>query len=109
MAGAVLSVHVPRDLARFAFRVLLAHAANPDGLTDFELASLVRGQQNSAGKRRGELMAQGYILRTEGRRPAPSGSTAIVWKITETGLALAELMIERNDPGMPPLPSRAAP
>jgi hypothetical protein len=76
-------------------RVLLTHAANPAGLTDFELASLVGRQQTSAGKRRGELMAQGYILPTEGHRPAPSGSAAIVWRITETGLALARLIARR--------------
>lgn len=77
-------------------RVLFAHGANPDGLTDFELAVLVGRQQTSAGKRRGELMAQGYILPTDTHRPAPSGSAAIVWKITETGLALARLMIDRT-------------
>ena len=76
-------------------RVLFAHAANPNGLTDFELGVLVGRQQTSAGKRRGELMAQGYILPTEGHRPAPSGSSAIVWRITETGLALARLMARR--------------
>lgn len=68
---------------------LLAHAARPDGLTDFELADVMARQQTSAGKRRGELRDMGYIEQTKERRPAPSGSPAIVWKITAGGLVVA--------------------
>lgn len=78
-------------------RVLFAHAANPDGLTDFELASLVNSQQNSAGKRRHELRNDGYIEQSQFHRAAPSGATAIVWRITETGLELARVMIEQQE------------
>lgn len=60
-------------------RALLAHQAHPDGLTDFELAELMGRQQTSAGKRRGELAAQGLIRDSGRRRPAPSGAKAIVW------------------------------
>jgi hypothetical protein len=60
-------------------RALLAHRAHPDGLTDFELAELMGRQQTSAGKRRGELVAQGLICDSGRRRPAPSGAKAIVW------------------------------
>lgn len=67
-------------------RVALAiHAQEPSGLTDFELAELMRRQQTSAGKRRGELRDLGLIEATQERRPAPSGSAAIVWRITELG------------------------
>jgi len=52
----------------------------PQGLTDYELAALVGLQQNSAGKRRGELRDAGFVEDTGERRPAPSGSLAIVWR-----------------------------
>lgn len=60
------------------------------GLTDFELAVYMNRQQTSAGKRRGELRDNALIAATEERRPAPSGSLAIVWKITEAGITEAE-------------------
>lgn len=74
--------------------VLLAHSKHPDGLTDFELAGVVHRQQTSAGKRRGELRDLGLIASTDVRRPAPSGSPAIVWKITDSGLKEAAKMEE---------------
>jgi hypothetical protein len=75
----------PTSRARDLGMVLAAHRAHPDGLTDFELAALVGRQQTSAGKRRGELRDMSLIEATELRRPAPSGSPAIVWRITERG------------------------
>ena len=69
--------------------VLLTHAARLDGLTDFELAAIMDRQQTSVGKRRGELRDLGLIADSSTRRPAPSGSAAIVWRITAAGLALA--------------------
>ncbi len=70
--------------------VLLAHAKYRQGLTDFELAGLYGRQQTSLGKRRGELRNAGYIEATPDKRPAPSGSAAIVWRITFAGLTLAK-------------------
>lgn len=70
--------------------VLSIHARHPAGLTDFELADIMRRQQTSVGKRRGELRDAGLIEATELRRFAPSGSLAIVWKITEAGKAEAQ-------------------
>lgn len=70
---------------------LRAHAQHPEGLTDFELGKLIGRQQTSAGKRRGELRDAGLIETTDARRPAPSGSPAIVWRITPAGLAEARL------------------
>lgn len=69
--------------------VLRIHAKYQDGLTDFELAHIMRRQQTSAGKRRGELRDLGLIAPTDLRRPAPSGSPSIVWKITADGIATA--------------------
>ena len=63
-------------------RALQVHRANPDGLTDYELADLMGRQQNSAGKRRGELVELGYVVDSGTRRPAPSGAKAIVWRVT---------------------------
>jgi len=68
---------------------LRIHSLHPDGLTDFELGDIMRRQQTSAGKRRGELRDMGLIEDSGGRRPAPSGSSAIVWRITPHGMALA--------------------
>lgn len=51
----------------------------PAGLTDYELADLTGLQQNSAGKRRGELRDAGLVADTGNRRPGPSGSSCIVW------------------------------
>lgn len=55
-------------------------AAYPNGLTDYELGAQLGLQQNSAGKRRGELRDAGFVEDTGQRRPAPSGSLAIVWR-----------------------------
>ena len=65
-------------------RVLAMHRAHPDGLTDFELGELLGLQQTSAGKRRGELRDRGYIENSGLKRPAPSGSMAIVWRAVGT-------------------------
>lgn len=61
-------------------RVLATLRSHPDGLTDFELAECLGLQQTSAGKRRGELRDKGLVEDTGLRRPAPSGSLAIVWR-----------------------------
>lgn len=55
-------------------------AAGARGLTDFELAALTGIAQTSIGVRRKELLRAGYVEATELRRPAPSGSAAIVWR-----------------------------
>jgi hypothetical protein len=77
-----------RDLRRRAgdrIRALEVHFIFPYGLTDFELGDRMGRQQTSAGKRRGELRDLGLIADGQFCRPAPSGSPAIVWVITETG------------------------
>lgn len=71
-------------------RVLLALAAvGARGLTDFELETQTGIKQTSCGKRRKELVDAGLVERTDLRRPAPSGSQAIVWCITPTGAGKA--------------------
>ena len=61
----------------------LARAA--DGLTDFELAQRTGIQQTSIGKRRGELVRMGLAESAGTTRPAPSGSPAMVWRVTARG------------------------
>lgn len=73
---------------------LLAHKRSPSGLTDFELGDRIARQQTSAGKRRGELRDAGLIADSKTRRPAPSGSSAIVWCITTLGEKAAEDIIK---------------
>jgi hypothetical protein len=68
------------DRAR-ALRAL--REAGAEGLTDYELAERIGRQQNSAGKRRGELRDRGLVTDSGRRRPAPSGASAIVWVAVE--------------------------
>jgi hypothetical protein len=82
---------VGRDTDR-AKALLCHYDKRIDGLTDYELADLMGRQQNSAGKRRTELRDSGMVEDTGMRRPAPSGSPCIVWRITSFGIALAEGM-----------------
>lgn len=67
-------IKAARVLARF-----------PEGLTDFELAEKTGVAQTSIGKRRFELGEAGYVEDAGLKRPAPSGSPAKVWRITEAG------------------------
>lgn len=85
----------PLIRSRDRMAALRAHAANPRGLTDHELADLMQRQQTSAGKRRGELRDIGMIEQTDERRAAPSGSSAIVWRITEIGHEFAKGVAEK--------------
>jgi len=72
-------------------RTLVLSCLSRRDMTDYELATETGFQQNSIGKRRGECMAVGYVtakLDTNNqpiKRPAPSGSKAIVWCITPEG------------------------
>lgn len=60
-------------------------------LTDFELASRTGLQQTSIGKRRKDCQDAGLVtnlLKETGekvKRPAPSGSSALVWTLTDKG------------------------
>lgn len=72
------------------------HCRGLDGMTDYELAARLHKQQNSAGKRRGELRDHGYIEDTPIRRAAPSNALCIVWRITPAGAAMARLF-ERQE------------
>lgn len=64
-----------------------ALARHADGLTDFDLAAITGKAQTSIGKRRGELAKAGLVIATTERRASPSGSPAIVWKVTPQGVA----------------------
>lgn len=67
--------------------VLRIHQRHTSGLTDFELAELAGRQQTSLGVRRGDLCKAGLIRNSGLRRPAPSGTNATVWVITDLGRA----------------------
>ena len=60
-------------------------------LTDFELAIATNVQQTSIGKRRGECVAAGWVEANTDqhgnkvKRPTPSGSMALTWRITSLG------------------------
>ena len=79
---------------------LRLHYSHPEGLTDFELARLSGLAQTSIGKRRGDLMNPKYfpaplIEKTGETRPAPSGSPARVYRITDAGLTFYARESER--------------
>ena len=69
--------------------LLALHEYGP--MTDFELADVTGLQQNSIGKRRKDCQDAGFVdfLRDEDgvkvKRPAPSGSKALVWKLSIAG------------------------
>lgn len=75
-----------KNAARHRDIALTAHFAHPQGLTDFELAALVRISQPSIGKRRLDLQRDGCIEYANRNRPAPSGSPARVYRITAKGI-----------------------
>jgi hypothetical protein len=56
--------------------------AGAQGKTDFELAEELGGLQTSLGVRRGELVKLGLVENSGTRRNSPSGSPAIVWRVT---------------------------
>lgn len=66
--------------------VLEALAARPDA-TDFELAAHAHLRENSASKRRLELVRLGFAEFAGCYRLAPSGSKAMVWRVTDAGVA----------------------
>ena len=75
--------------------VLWTMASSGNGLTDFDLASRTGWQQTSIGKRRGECVEAGWVevATCEGikvKRQSPSGSMALVWRITPAGRQFLE-------------------
>jgi len=74
-----------------AHRMLALQALSQGAMTDFELADVTRLQQNSIGKRRKDCQDAGLVTvlkDSDGnnvKRPAPSGSKALVWTLTEKG------------------------
>ena len=67
--------------------------------TDHELAAYTGIQQNSIGKRRGECVEKGLVKASGRRRPAPSGSNATVWMLTEAGRDLALMLAVKRGSG----------
>jgi hypothetical protein len=82
-AAAAAAVRAGTDRA-LALRALAR--AGDRGLTDFELEAATRIKQTSIGKRRGELVKSGYVEFAGAKRMAPSGTPAMVWRVTERGL-----------------------
>lgn len=83
VAAADAAHNAPTNRAR-ALEAL--RQAGENGLTDFELAAVVNVAQTSIGVRRKELQRAGLVEAVMGpdgrtlKRPAPSGSLAIVWR-----------------------------
>ena len=91
------------NLNKDRVRALEVHGRNPDGLTDYELAAITGKQQNSIGKRRGELCDYGFAEEKvpQTKRKAPSGSLCLVWSITASGVLLDQHLRQlRRDAAM---------
>jgi hypothetical protein len=79
-----------------AHRRLAINALSIKPMTDYELAAFTRLQQNSIGKRRKDCQDAGLVevFKDENgnnvKRPAPSGSKALVWTLTVLGYQFAE-------------------
>lgn len=69
----------PRKDHEDVLRVLAEFGAS----TDFEISAHLGRVATSVGKRRGELRDAGLVIDSGERRPSPSGSSAIVWKLRE--------------------------
>jgi predicted ArsR family transcriptional regulator len=65
-------------------RVLEAIAG---GYTDEEVSDITGMPGNTVRPRRVELIGMGLVARTERTRPTRSGRRAIVWDVTDKGLA----------------------
>lgn len=70
------------------------YAAGNDGLTDYELAIALDVLRTSAGKRRHELACIELVVDSGQRRETDTGTTAIVWRITDHGA----LVFNAGDP-----------
>lgn len=80
-----------------------------DGLTDYDLERISGRQQNSFGKRRGELVEMGFIVAVEDpaepgkilTRPNPKTTAPCnVWRITDLGLEACEMLDEMERDGL---------
>lgn len=80
---AAIQNYPKRETHRFIALDLLAR----DSLTDFELAERAHIQPTSIGKRRKELEQAGFVEYAGFNRPSPTGSAAMVWRITSAGFA----------------------
>jgi hypothetical protein len=65
-------------------------AAGEFGATDYELSQELQVLRTTAGKRRGELVADGLVERTDKRRMTDTFTSAAVWKASEDGLRVAQ-------------------
>lgn len=54
-----------------------------DGLSDYELHKILGGLLYTIAPRRGELLRSGWIVDSGKRRKTNSGSTAIVWTLSD--------------------------
>lgn len=86
LAAKAAQAHFTADEAT-ALRI---HAQHSAGLTDFELADLAHIPQTSIGVRRKALQRRGYVEDSGVKRPSPTRSPAIVWRITARGLQAAQ-------------------
>lgn len=72
-------------------------------LTDYELSARTGLQQNSIGKRRKDCQDAGLVdfyyndLGAKVKRPAPSGSLALVWAIKPEGIAFLKAYDEVSE------------
>lgn len=69
------------------------YRAGSNGLTDDEGGRLMDGDRLDFGRRRFELVENGWVEKTTKRRPTPRGRMAVVWEVTEGGRLAYERVI----------------
>jgi hypothetical protein len=77
------------------FVYLLGRGAT--GATDYEIGAALAILRTSAGKRRKELCEMDLVEKSGDRRHTDTGSTAIVWRVTQ--IALSEASAVRAEEG----------
>lgn len=73
----------PEHRASLTDRIIAAHQAHLDGLTDSELCALIADRHEGTVKTcRSRLMREGFFYDTDTTRPNERGRPEIVWRLT---------------------------
>lgn len=72
-------------------------AAGDYGCTDWELSCALGSLRTTAGKRRKELQDAGLCERTDRRRMTDTGTSAVVWRVSDLGRQVASALQETED------------
>jgi hypothetical protein len=92
---AAVGVATRRDAQKLRVLQELAEAGD-EGRTDYELGLVLQILRTSAGKRRKELLEHGLVRDSRRRRNTDTGTSAVVWELTDSGREIASLLKEQE-------------